>query len=168
MNMINEPITPFVFADLYKNSLTIIENNIESKDEQNNLLIYLGENKKHIIILVEEENALHLEEDSYTFLLSILTACKLNMADIAIVNSTKQTVTYSTIKQQLLPTICIAFGNVCKNIQLPFQINLFEPYSFDNTVWLQSSALNLMKPNTQEAKIEKSKLWICLKQMLHI
>jgi len=170
MDMKNEQIPPFILSDIYRNSITIIEeeNITQTVLLPNKNLLYLGENKKQIIILVDEENTLHLQDDSYTFLSSILNACKLNMADVAIINCNKQTINYAIIKEQLKPSYCIVFGNAFQNVKIPASISLYEPTLFENTTYLLASELSVMKLNTQEAKIEKSKLWVSLKKIFNI
>jgi len=171
--MIKEQLPPFMIADLYKNALTIIEEENKSTTKEkitNNTdtLNFLGENNKKITILVAEENTLHLQEDSYHFITNILAACKLNMADVAIVNCEQPSITWNEIQQTLTPTICIVFGNILSKINFTHTLNLYQPQTFHQTTFLLSAALPMLKPSTQEAKLEKSKLWICLKKMFNV
>ena len=44
---------------------------------------FLGEHQKKILVLVQDINAVHLNERDFDLLTSILNACKLTIADIA-------------------------------------------------------------------------------------
>jgi len=63
---------------------------------------YLGNNQKKVIILVKSAEAIYLPDDELNFLVGILTACKLSMADIALINISKNSrLTYKEITEQL-------------------------------------------------------------------
>ena len=49
----------------------------------------LGSNHKNILIIVKSSEAVHLADNELTFLTGILTACKLTLADVAILNLNK-------------------------------------------------------------------------------
>jgi len=51
---------------------------------------YLGDHLKKIIVLVHDNNAVHLNETDLGLLSSILNACKLTLADIALINIAQQ------------------------------------------------------------------------------
>ncbi|MCZ2224849.1 MAG: hypothetical protein LC122_14600 [Chitinophagales bacterium] len=166
--MIKEQIPSFILSDLYKNSLSIINENNNDENKEIFQLKYLGDNKKNIVIIVNEENSIHLSDDSYQFISSILNACKLNFADVAIINCNKQFLNYNEVKKQLNPKFCIAFNEAIENFKISLSLKVFIPTEFENTTWLLSSSLSFMKQNTQEAKVEKSKLWICLKEIFNL
>src|SRR5437763_825201 len=50
------------------------------------LLKYLGNNKRNILIIVNNDSVPFLEESEVAFLTNILSACRLSMADVAILN----------------------------------------------------------------------------------
>jgi len=171
--MMKEQLPNFIITDLYKNALTIIEEENETITKElitnnTNTLNFLGENKKKISILIAEENTLHLQDDSYQFITNIIAACKLNMADVAIVNCEQPSITWNNIQETLTPTICIVFGNILPKINFTHTLHLYQPQTIDTTTFLLSAALPILKPTTQEAKLEKSKLWICLKKMFNV
>jgi len=51
---------------------------------------YLGEHLKQVTIIVKDELAVYLNENDLTLLSSILSACKLTLADIALINVAQQ------------------------------------------------------------------------------
>ena len=47
---------------------------------------YLGNNRKHIIVVIKEKEVTYINDKHLQFLSNILNACKLNLGDIALVN----------------------------------------------------------------------------------
>lgn len=177
MNFTKNPLPNFVLADLYKNNLFVIDTPQPQKQTiqptnsatpTNHAITFLGENKKQIIILVNEENAVHINDDHFAFLSNILTACKLNIADVAIVNVHKQVINFSRLKEQLNCMYVLLFNVSTDSIELPFSIPHYQVQKYNNCTFLSANHLQTMLGTTQEAKMEKSKLWLSLKQMFGI
>ncbi|MEN9684569.1 MAG: hypothetical protein RLZZ28_355 [Bacteroidota bacterium] len=165
----------FLIADLYKNSLIITEE--EPKIEKHapkaekpavERQWYLGSNLQKITLLVNEKEAVYLKEDSLQFLSAILGACKLNLGDVAIVNYHRDSIGYIDIKQQLNPVYFLLFGVTAKEVKLPFTVPYYQVQQYDNCQFLLCPALDYMLGTSQEAKLEKSKLWLSLKKMFGI
>ena len=89
-------------------------------------------------------------------------------ADVAIVNNAAAPVTISAIKQQLQPKIVLLFGLDPTAIRLPINFPHFKQLSYDDCVYLSSPALDQLVPNTEESKLLKSKLWVCLKTIFDV
>jgi len=171
------PLPNFVVADLYKNNLFVIDTPQPQKQTiqptnsatpTNHAITFLGENKKQIIILVNEENAVHINDDHFAFLSNILTACKLNIADVAIVNVHKQTINFNRLKEQLNCMYVLLFNVSTDAIELPFSIPHYQVQKYNNCTFLSANHLQTMLGAGQDAKMEKSKLWLSLKQMFGI
>jgi len=123
---------------------------------------YLGNNQKKVIILVRSADAIYLPDDELNFLLGILTACKLSMADIALINISKNTpLLYSDVTEQLNAEKMILFGVDPGELGLPLQFPHYQVQNYNNQVYLSSESLN----NLQTDKEEKMKLWNCLKKV---
>ena len=126
---------------------------------------FLGNNQKKITILVDSEAAIYLPDDELNFLLGILTACKLSMADIALVNTAKNPgLVYSELSEQLKAEKVFLFGLNAATIELPLQFPHYQVQQFNNQVYLSSVSLSEMQAN----KEEKMKLWACLKKIFSI
>ena len=126
---------------------------------------FLGNNQKKITILVNSEAAIYLPDDELNFLLGILTACKLSMADVALVNLAKNPdLVYSVLSEQLKAEKVFLFGLNAANIDLPLQFPHYQVQQFNNQVYLSSVSLSEMQAN----KEEKMKLWNCLKKIFSI
>ena len=171
----NIQLPDFLIADLYKNSLVIADDEprLEKKLPKTEKPAterqwYLGSNLRKITLLVSETEAVYLQDDSLQFLSAILGACKLNLGDVAIVNFHNDPVAYSSIKEKLSPSVLILFGVTAQQLKLPFTIPFYQVQKYDTSQILLCPALTTMLGNTQEAKLEKSKLWLSLKKMFNV
>jgi hypothetical protein len=177
MNFEKKSLPDFILADLYKDTLVVLDD-IKASEKKNRLTVpsptstelisFLGENKKRIVILQKEYEAVHINEENYTFLSTILAACKLNVGDVAIVNTVKKTVNFSTLSSQLNPAIVLLFDLTTQDIELPFSIPNYQIQKFNECTFLTAVSLNKMLGNSQEAKVEKTKLWMSLKNIFGI
>lgn len=165
----------FVISDLYKNQLVVIEDSVaETKlPKKEELTIpakpeFLGNNRKSICILVKDAQAVYLNDQSLQFLSAILTACKLNLGDVAIINFSRTPLHYSSLKEWLTPKYMLVFDIGATTLQMPFDLPIYQVQSYDKCSFLFVPALEQMTSDTREAKIEKSKLWLSLKTMFNI
>lgn len=166
MSLDNIQLPANLIASLYNKSLYDLK---PYKPEQviNNeeKLLFLGDNIKRITIIVKDEDAIYLPDDQLSFLLGILTACKLSMADVSIINLAKnQQCTYKEISNILKSEIVLLFGLHPDAISLPLQIPHYQVQKFNNQVFLSSVSLIQL----QNDKTEKLKLWNCLKKIFSI
>ena len=126
---------------------------------------FLGTNQKKIAILVNSETAIYLPDEELNFLLGILTACKLSMADIALINLVKNPgLIYTAVTEQLKAEKIFLFGLDADTLSLPLQFPHYQVQQFNNQVYLSSVSLSDMQAN----KEEKMKLWVCLKKIFSI
>jgi hypothetical protein len=119
-----------------------------------------GKNKRNFVWLVEEHYFPYLNDADFQFLGDVLTACKMNMEDIALVNVANNRNHFDELVQQLQPKFIIASG---------VQVDALPIQPADYRVQQQQGYL-LCCTETLEAirndKSKKSKLWLALKQML--
>lgn len=126
---------------------------------------FLGSNQKKITILVNCETAIYLPDEELSFLLGILTACKLSMADVALVNLIKNPgLSYTVLSEQLNAEKIFLFGPDAAVLELPLQFPLYQVQPFNNQVYLTAVSLKELQAN----KEEKMKLWNCLKKIFLI
>ncbi|MBA4196632.1 MAG: hypothetical protein C0459_03665 [Chitinophaga sp.] len=163
-------------VDLYNKHLVVIEGveKVEKKvakqpaAKQNNELIFLGDNKKNIAIAVNDETATYLRDEWLQLLTNMLTACKLNIGDVAIINMHKQPTDFIQLKEKINPSFCLLFGVKTNALDLPFVMPDYQIQKHNNCSFITAPSFAAMEGNSQEAKIEKSKLWVCLKQLFNI
>ena len=182
MNPENSLLPPFVIVSLYKDELVLIDDQkssnankpkkseavVTAPQEIQKPISYLGDNQKKITILLQDTTAVHLADESLQFLTAILAACKLNMGDVAIVNTVHQPVQYTQIKTELKPSTIILFDISTAGIALPFEVPQYQVQQYDNCRFLFSAPLQSMLVKTDAAKLEKGKLWNALKKTFNI
>ena len=182
MNPENSLLPPFIIASLYKDELVLIDDQkssnanktkkgeavVTAPQEIQKPISYLGDNQKKITILLQDTTAVHLADESLQFLTAILAACKLNMGDVAIVNTVHQPVQYTQIKTELKPSTIILFDISNASIALPFEVPHYQVQQYDNCTLLFSAPLQSMLVKTDAAKLEKGKLWNALKKTFNI
>jgi len=125
----------------------------------------LGNNKQQVSIVVNCPNDVFVPEGDLQFLTKMLSACKLNMADVAIVNHATAAVTIDKLKVQLQPKFLLLFGVEPSEIQLPISFPAFKEQAYAGTTYLFTPALSQVNQETEDAKVIKRKLWDCLKKM---
>ena len=166
MSLDNIELTPFLIQELFKNSLIELYD-IEPEKEIKQVLPFnvLGNNKKKVIIIVENDETLYLPDGELNFLLGILSACKLTMEDVAILNIKKnKSVSYKSIELELKAEKIILFGVVSIQIELPFEFPHYQIQQYNNQTYVSAAMLL----HIQDDKAEKTKLWNCLKQVFSI
>ena len=166
MSIDNIQFPAAILQGLYSKSLYELESN-ESllHDIQPLHIMFLGSNLKKIALVVHDESSIYLADDALQFLLGILTACKLSMADIALINVSKnKQVSYNTITEQLKAEKIIMFGLTAENLALPLQFPHYQVQQYNNQVYLSAASLT----DLQKDKEEKMKLWNCLKNIFSI
>ena len=90
MSLDNIQLPATILQGLYSKSLYDLETDKSvSNDIQAGNIASLGNNQKKIAVLVNSTAAIYLPDEELNFLLGILTACKLSMADIALINLAK-------------------------------------------------------------------------------
>jgi hypothetical protein len=174
MNDPNFQLPDFLIADLYKHSIVLAGDEPEkgkkqpAKAQKAARQWYLGSNLQKITLLVTEKEAVYLQDDSLEFLSSILSACKLNLGDVAIVNHHNDPVDYNFLKENLSPACLLLFGVTAQQVQLPFSVPHYQVQKYDGRQFLLAPPLTAMLGASQEAKLEKSRLWLSLKKMFNI
>ncbi len=126
---------------------------------------FLGNNKKNILVMVNHEQMPFLPDTELNFLSSILGACKLSLADIAVVNfhpdgASKVPQTFG----QLEPQKVLLFQVDPLSIGLPINFPWFQVQDFDKRKYLYSPSLT----EIEQDKTLKQKLWNSLKNMFDI
>ncbi|MBN8835992.1 MAG: hypothetical protein J0I09_01915 [Sphingobacteriia bacterium] len=161
-----------IIAGLFKNKLVLVDTDFVSKatqaDTKAGKPLFLGDNKKNILIIVNDNEAVHIREEWLSLLTNMLAACKLNMGDVAIVNRYNQNHSFDMLKTQLSPAYAILFGITTQDILLPFAIPHYQVQHYNQSVFLTAPAFQMLAGNGEAARIEKSKLWLSLKKMFNI
>jgi hypothetical protein len=139
---------------------------VETKQtKQNGSVSFLGNNKKQVVLLVNYEDAVHIPDAQLNFLTSILTACKLNFDDIAIINFAKSIEKNSKALLKEVPAKSVLlFGITTESLSLPISFPLFQVQFFDGINYLSSPALD----EIEKDKTLKGQLWTSLKKLFNL
>ena len=167
MSLNNIQLPASAIADLYHFSLIEIneipvktETIIEPREDK-----YLGENKKNIFVMVDYKDAAYLPDAELSFLTNMLTACKLSLADVAIVNrNNHKEKTYKEYLSNFKSRIVFLFGVEPASFGLPVSFPHFQIQPFANATFLFAPALE----ECNKDALLKSKLWVCLRRLFVI
>ena len=163
MSLDNIELTPFLIAELFKN--TLVEIKSAKKADKTALppaFNFLGNNKSRVAIVIYDAENIYLPDAQLNFLMVILGACKLTMEDVAIVNiSNSNSITYKTIESELKAEKIILFGVTSAELGLPLEFPVYQIQQYNNQTYIASDSLMHIETN----KKEKISLWNCLKQI---
>jgi hypothetical protein len=129
---------------------------------------FLGDNRRHITILVHAPGSPFLPDNQLAFLTKILEACRLTLADVAIVNNAADPVNIPEIRSQLSPKTLLLFGLEPSALRLPINFPPFKPLDYDGCTFLSAPGLDQLVAGTEESKLLKSKLWVCLQTIFGV
>ncbi len=131
-------------------------------------LKYLGDHLKKVIVIVNDPTAVYLNEADLGLLSSILNACKLTLADIALINIATQSIGLHDMLETLPSTLVISFDVNATQLKIKLPATLYKPIVLGDTHVLFSNSLSNMQGGDVNAKTEKGKLWIVLKQLFQL
>jgi hypothetical protein len=125
----------------------------------------LGENRKNVLIIVSYPDAVHLPDNDLVFLTGILSACKLSMADVAVVNlNNHPEASYKELVAFFKSKIVLLFALEPALFGLPMSFPHFQIQPFAGNSFLFSPSLIELEND----KVLKSKLWVCLKRLFNL
>ena len=126
---------------------------------------YLGKNSKNILVLINEKEHAFLGDDELSFLMNILNACNVSMADAALVNvSNDESINYEKLTKQFLPEVILFLGTEPQLLGFPVQIPMYQVQQYNKQQYLCAPALQKL----YTYKEEKKQLWLCLKKIFSI
>ncbi|MEY2903151.1 MAG: hypothetical protein RLY89_2257 [Bacteroidota bacterium] len=129
---------------------------------------FLGNNGKQITVMVKEETVPYINDNHLQFLSNVLSACKLNLGDIALVNYKNFPLGFDELKTKSNPKIVLAFDISPKELKLPFTIPVYQVQDYAQCRFLFAPSLTKMEGDSADAKAEKTKLWNSLKILFQL
>jgi hypothetical protein len=172
-------LSPAVLAALYPSSLVDtgqesvqqpkpIQRTPEStgKDPVNDTsLKYLGDNQKNILVVVNYGNAVHLPDEELNFLTNMLTACKLGLGDVVIINKNNlKEETYKDLLARFQSRTIFLFGVEPFAFGLPVSFPHYQVQRVANCTFLYAPPLEEQRNDP----LLKSKLWVSLRSVFNI
>ena len=166
MSLDNFQLPAFLIAELYGDSLVDLDTQqLSNKSLKETALVFLGNNNKNILIIVNDENAMYLADENLTFLLGILTACKLSLSDTALINFHKNPgLSYKSLALHFKPDIVICLGIELSALAFPLEFPFYQVQRYNNQSYLSAPSLKVLAADKQE----KLQLWGCLKKLFSI
>jgi len=161
MSLNNISLPSQLLADLYQN--TLIQNTASAMPVKEDV-VFLGENKKNILIVVNTKEAVYLPDNELTFLTTVLSACGLDLSHVAILNwyHQKQKVS-SWVLEQLKPKQVLLLDVL--PIEFGFASNAL--YTVQKSNGLQFVAAPSLS-DIEGTKETKKQLWVVLKQLFFL
>lgn len=166
MSLENIQLPSTVLRSLFRRTLIKLKTD-EAKDGDVNEkgFSFLGQNNSGIAILVSVNDAVHLSDPDLNFLSGILSACKLNLADVAIINLYNHpNLTKENLDKELKLEKVLLYGISADKIGLPFAIPDFQVQAYDKKKYLLSPSLSDLQQN-QELK---TRLWKSLQVLFDL
>ena len=150
-------LTPHLLADLYKDVL--IETNTTVVPEKAPIR-FLGKNERNILIIVNKDDIAFLTDEELTFLTTVLSACGLSLADVAIVNwNTVPAMNCNAIYEEVNDKQVILFDLDPHDFGLPMKFPHFQIQRYDQRVYLYAPPLPEIMNNVEL----KKQLWAALR-----
>jgi len=179
MSLNNVKLDPFLLAEMYKDVL--VEDHepgpqhtgpypekkqpLVTKSGHEESWKYLGDFKKKILFIVHYERAVFIPDDQLNFLTTILSACKLSLADIAILNlANAPSGIYKHIQKKFKSNVAILIGITPEKLEMPINFPDFQVQPFDSCTFLSAPGIEQMEND----KLLKSKLWVSLRKIFGV
>lgn len=166
MDLNNIQLSTHQLVQLYEN--TLVEGVPELTDplENDGLIIRsLGGNAKHVLILVQKETEAFLPDGELQFLTTILGACGLSLADIALVNvAPLEQNNYNLLVEHFRSKQVVMFDITTGELGMPINFPPFQVQAFKDCRYLQAPALHLIEADVTL----KKNLWAALKNIFGI
>lgn len=128
---------------------------------------FLGKNLKNIVVLVHYPEVVYLPDEPLDFLSKILLACKLDIGDIAIINTARSQANQENINTLHAKSLLI-FGECPSNIPGDKKLDFFTPLNKEGLSVMTAPPLEKLYLTTSESKQLKSKLWLSLQQFFNL
>ena len=162
MDLNSIALTPSLVVDLY--ATTLVET-ILPPAPQKPASSYMGSNQQHILIVTANPDVPFLSENEQAFLTNILAACKLTLADVAIINHERYSAgEYAEMLDWLQAKAVILFGVDPLAFGLPINFPYFQLQAFQHRTYLYAPRLEEIEGD----KTLKAKLWAGLKSLFGI
>ena len=156
-------LPPQAIAELYGNSL--IESSSASPAPIEINFKFLGENKKKVLVLVNQPSAVFLGDAELDLLSRMLGACKMDLGDIAVVNLNNYPAsTYNQLVNFFKAKVVLLFDVSPSSLQMPIDFPQYQLQPLAGCTFLSSASLNVI----DSVKEEKTKLWNALKRLFNI
>lgn len=126
---------------------------------------WLGGFAKKVLVILSDENSVHVSEAELELLVKMLAAVDLSMADIGLVNIAKQQISLEQLNSELPASTSLLFGVEPSSIGLPMRFPFFQVQKWNNGIYLYSPSLTQMNTVSEDQNDLKRNLWKALKEI---
>ncbi|MEO9210780.1 MAG: hypothetical protein ABI208_06765 [Ginsengibacter sp.] len=129
---------------------------------QNSKVASLGGNQKRITFLVNNAENSFLSESEMEMLTNLLTACKLTMEDVALINFNQcPNLNYEKLLTDFEPKKILVFGVTAAQLELPFHVPHFQLQKFQKEIYFLSPSFENFLTDIDL----KKELWMGLQKL---
>lgn len=161
MSLNDITLSPQLLTDLYPDVLIQMNaTGVPEKQPQH----YIGKNQKHILIGVSKNDTDIINEYELSFLTSVLTACKLSFADVAIVKWPAVERDHTELLETLESKTVLLFNIDPINFGLPINFPTFQIQPHNKRTYLHAPSLLEIENNIDL----KKRLWTSLKILFNV
>ncbi len=162
MSLNHIELVPQLLSDLYAHVL--VETTATPMPEKP-AIPFLGKNKKNILLVTSHSQEPYLKDTALSFLTTILTACKLGLDDIALINQNNIAGTnYTEVIAFFNPETVLLIGVDPLSFGLPLNFPSFKIQPFNKVTYLYAPSLQ----EIEQDKILKLQLWQNLKTLFSL
>jgi hypothetical protein len=129
---------------------------------------YLGENRRSISFLMNYPDHAFLPDEQLVFLEKMLSACKCNLEDIAILNTATHPVQFTPFIKQMHPGIIFFWGIRSESVGLVTHLKDFDITPLGDISVISVPTPDIMSGNSPEGLELKQRLWACLKKLFNL
>jgi len=149
-------LTPSLLTSLYAD---VLVNDIATAVPKPSITPHMGKNEKHILLIISTAGIDFLSDSDLLFLQTILTPCKLTMADVALINWKKKKKNYEEILTDFKSRHIILFDVSPEQFGLPLNFPHFQVQEFNKQLYLFAPSLK----DIQKDVSAKTSFWNALK-----
>ena len=158
MSLNNISLSPQLLAELYHRSL--VEGNAHTV-HQKKAIPFLGQARKHILIIVSHKAAPFLPDKELAFLTTVLSACGLDLSHVAIVNWHTIKENGELVLEQFQPKQILFLDVAPEVVGFPSNLPYYKVLENNTVQFVAAPSLS----EIEKTKPAKSQLWISLKQL---
>jgi len=125
----------------------------------------LGAFKKQVLVLLNDQHAVHISESNLAFLSKIIASVGVSLEHIALLNTQGKMVDYVSLKAQFPAKVAIYFGIEPSSIGVPMRFPHFQVQPWDECTFLYVPSLEVLNGNSPEQTELKKQLWTALKKI---
>jgi DNA polymerase III psi subunit len=166
MSLDNFQLSSYLIQELYNDSLIDLEKEQLTEQSLNTDAIqHLGQFQQSVLILTHYPGIAFLPDETLQFLLGILQACRLSMADVAIINLAHHPdARFQLLNEQFQPKYWLGFNQDLSQLEFPVQFPDYQVQQYNHQTFLVAPALETIQADAGQ----KRQLWNALKKAFQI